>query len=86
MNGESPVNNTLDETVAKLNAEFKDDDNAAPTTTTTHEVPRKVLIWGMDKENGLPNVISTTNNVSHGTPPSYRDATRGTSTPQRNSN
>ena len=59
VNGESPVNNTLDETVAKLNAELEDDANA-PTTTTTYEVPSRVSIWGMDDENELPNKISTT--------------------------
>ena len=51
VNGESPVNNTLDETVAKLNAELEDNANAAPTTMTTYEVPSRVSIWGVDDEN-----------------------------------
>ena len=83
MNGGSPVNNTLNETVAKLNEELENDANAPTTTTTTYEVPNRVSIWGIDDENELPKEILTTKNVLHGKPPSYKDAALGTGTIQR---
>ena len=41
VNGGSPVNGTLNETIAKLNAELEEQANAPTTTVTTHKVPSR---------------------------------------------
>jgi len=87
VNGGSPVNSTLSETIAKLNAELEEQSNAPTTTVTTHKVPsRRFSIWGDDDDDDeLPKEISTTQHLPYAKPPSYKEAALRTtqSTPQR---
>jgi len=87
VNGGSPVNSTLNKTIAKLNAELEELANAPTTTVTTHKVPsRRFSIWGDDDDDDeLPKELPTTQNLPHVKPPSFKEAALRTiqSTPQR---
>ena len=67
VNGGSPVDGTLNDTITTLNAELAEQAKTPTTIVTAYKVPsQKLFIWGDDE---LPKEIVTTRNSTYVTPP-----------------
>ena len=61
VNGGSPVDGTLNNTIATLNAKLAEQAKTPTTIVTAYKVPsRRLSIWGDDDDDELPKEISTT--------------------------